>query len=70
MSSGAECYFSEKSDGWWYAIQDWPYGAWPGFTEHGPFASEDEAFEHLQGHYQNPGGYCIVSPDHFEGVIR
>ena len=60
MSSGAECNFTERKPGeWMYEIQQWPYGEWPEYDKHGPFATLIAAQEHLDANYQNPGGYGI-----------
>lgn len=58
MSTGAECNFTEKEPNqWYYEIQNWPYGEWPEFTEHGPFSSFELAARHCRNHYANPGGH-------------
>lgn len=60
MSTGADCGFIEREPGkWYYEIQRWPYGEWPDYDEHGPFASLEEAEKHLDNNYANPGGYSI-----------
>lgn len=69
MSTGFECYFAEVSPGeWFYVLQDWdcPVGAWDWreyATAYGPFATFDEASEHLQRHHANPGGYSTHEYD-------
>lgn len=61
MSTGADCVLEEREPGrWWYRLQRWPYGETPDYDEHGPFASEDRAHEHLHATHANPGGYSTV----------
>jgi hypothetical protein len=60
MSTGAECFFWESKEGkWYYEIQRWPYGETEESDEHGPFASFDDAEDHLDSNYANPGGYGV-----------
>lgn len=60
MSTGAECFFTEKERGkWHYNLQRWPYGEWPEFDEYGPFKTFGEAHRHLHNHNANPGGYSV-----------
>lgn len=68
MSSGADCVFTEQPNGKWnYQIQQWPYGDWPDYDVHGPFASFEKARDHLDENYQNPGGYSVHQQERSEG---
>lgn len=66
MSSGLECEFFEPMPGrWYYALQNYscPAGAWD-WREHaacyGPFATYEDACEHLSDNHANPGGHMIT----------
>lgn len=59
MSTGADCKFIEKVDGWYYWLQNWPYGDWPEGQTYGPFLSFEIAHEHLRNNHANPGGYSV-----------
>lgn len=61
MSTGAECNFIEKQDGWYYELQRWPYGEWPEYDTYGPFETYALADRHLRAKHTNPGG-CTISP--------
>jgi len=69
MSTGLNCEFVEpKSGEWYYILEDWnaPKQAWDWrdfATAYGPFASEEEANEHLRENHANPGGAEITSHD-------
>jgi hypothetical protein len=60
MSSGADCSFYEKKDGWYYDIQQYPYGANEDYNTHGPFTTFRKADKHLGRNYANPGGYTTT----------
>ena len=71
MSTGANCYFEERSPGkWYYCLQRWPYGETPDYDEEGPFRSQDVAREHLHAHYSNPGGAMIIRYEDYKDSIR
>ncbi len=59
MSTGADCCFVEKTDGWYYEIQKYPYGATEDYDEHGPFSTQEKAEDHLDANYANPGGWSV-----------
>lgn len=70
MSTGLECEFFEREDGWRYILQnyDCPVGAWDWrefATTYGPFPTLRVAQKHLRDYHANPGGYS-VSPLHPE----
>lgn len=61
MSTGLNCTFIETKGEWFYLLEDWdaPKMAWDWreyATAYGPFASDDEAHDHLRRHHANPGG--------------
>lgn len=63
MSTGLECAFVKltTTGEWWYLLENWdsPKGAcdWREYASaYGPFASEEEADEHLRQNHANPGG--------------
>ena len=61
MSTGADCRFIEEKPGeWYYEIQEWPYGDWPEYDINGPFNSQEDALQHLDDNYANPGGWWTV----------
>ena len=58
MSTGADCFFYEKTPGiWFYSIQRWPYGETEEYDDYGPFRSLEQAQDHLRRTQPNPGGY-------------
>lgn len=65
MSTGLECDFIEVEPAvWYYLLQDWscPVGAWDWrefATAYGPFATYEEAHEHLRTNHANPGGHTV-----------
>lgn len=62
MSTGADCYFTEKKPRrWFYKIQDYPYGETEEYKEHGPFNSFAKAERHLSITHANPGAYSVES---------
>jgi hypothetical protein len=70
VSSGLNCSFIEPAPGcWYYLLENWdaPKGAfdWREFaTGYGPFASFEQADEHLSDNHSNPDGYSVT--DHAE----
>lgn len=60
MSSGADCHFREKNPNeWYYAIQQYPYGAVEDYDTYGPFRTFAMARKHLDNNHQNPGGWSV-----------
>lgn len=60
MSTGADCYFYEKTPReWYYDLQEYPYGATEDYETYGPFATFRDARAHLHRNHANPGGYGI-----------
>ena len=60
MSTGADCTIFEKEKfKWGYMIQDYPYGETDSYATHGPFRTFQEAMEHLDSNYANPGGFSV-----------
>lgn len=59
MSSGADCRFYEKKDGWRYDLQQYPYGCNEEYDTFGPFDTFRSAQRHLDRNHSNPGGYWI-----------
>jgi hypothetical protein len=58
MSTGAGCSYIEKRPGaWYYELQCYPYGETDDYDTEGPFATCEEASEHLHNHHANPGGF-------------
>lgn len=63
MSTGCECAFIEVKPGeWFYLLEDFdaPKGAWDWrehATAYGPFATFDQAEQHLSDNHANPGGF-------------
>lgn len=68
MSSGADCSIYETKDGWFYRLQQWPYGENPNYDTYGPFKTFKEADNHLSSHHQNPGAFdiCPLRPKDFD----
>ncbi len=61
MSTGAQCYFEEKTPGKWYVhLQLWPYGEWPKYEHFGPFTSVAGCEGEMENH-ANPGGWSVVA---------
>jgi hypothetical protein len=58
MSTGMDCHFREKKDGWYYDIQV-NYDPEEDYDKHGPFKTFRAAQRHLDRHHGNPGGYSI-----------
>lgn len=74
MSTGLECYFMQVDGRWYYVLQQGscPVLAWD-WREYadcfGPFATFDEAYEHMGRNHANPGGYSKTenhTPDEVE----
>ncbi len=57
MSTGADCQFVQRTNGWYLRLQCWPYGENPDYDEYGPFKTQPEALAYLDNHFANPGGY-------------
>lgn len=63
MSTGLECFFAEVTPGEWFYVLEHgsaPKNAWDWkeyATAYGPFASFEDARDHLQRHHANPGGW-------------
>lgn len=60
-STGKECAYIEVARGQWYSFLENDFGFKGGDWMddalcYGPFASEDEAHEHLRQNHANPGG--------------
>jgi hypothetical protein len=59
MSSGMDCFITEKSPGvWHYSIQV-NHDPEEDYDKQGPFATLDAVKRHLNRNYGNPGGYCV-----------
>lgn len=71
MSTNCECMMVEKTPGeWFYILENYnaPKNSW-NWIDHaeayGPFASEDDAAQHLSDNHANPGGWSIMTHDQF-----
>ena len=69
MSTGCECSIFEHKPGQWFYLLEHthaPKNSWD-WREHascwGPFASEDQATDHLDRNHANPGGYSVDNWD-------
>ena len=76
MSTNSECEFVKWKKKWYYTLEDYnaPKNAWDWYeysSTYGPFASQDEADEHLRDNHANPGGASIAElPDDIDGATR
>lgn len=74
MSTNSECLFVQtKPNEWFYVLEQRsaPKNAWDWreyADAYGPFATEDEASEHLRNNHANPGGSCTEPLP--EGVLE
>lgn len=65
MSTGLNCTIEEVKPGvWYYVLEDGgaPKNAWDWreyADAYGPFASDDQAIDHLHRNHANPGGYNV-----------
>jgi len=71
MSTGLECCLVERKLGeWYYILEKWgaPKNAWSWLDyadAYGPFKSEELALDHLHNNHPNPGGYSIITFEHY-----
>jgi len=62
MSTGAECVYLKTDKGWYYLVQQWPYGEFTEYHAHGPFTEKEDAYKDRRYRYANPGGHQTIFP--------
>jgi hypothetical protein len=63
MSTGADCQFVQRQDGWYLLLQRYPYGETEDYDTYGPFPTQPIALKYLDEHFANPGGYSVQPLD-------